>query len=70
MDADSHKAREGGADARGFRRVASLALVCASLAAFALAVVPGLIATASPSTVVRGVGPRAQGAGGFSHSTP
>jgi c(7)-type cytochrome triheme protein len=72
VDADSHKGREGRTGARGARRVASLALVCASLALFALASLPGLIATASPSTVVPNVGPLAQegGAQVFSHSTP
>lgn len=50
----------------------SLALVCATLALFALSVVPGLVATASPPRVVLNFGPPAQqeGAQNFSHSTP
>lgn len=56
--------------ARGARRVASLALVCASLAIFALASLPKFVATASPSPVALNFEPRAQGGGGFSHTTP
>ena len=55
----------------GVRRVASLAFVLASLAAFALAVLPWLIATASPSTSVPDPEPRVQGEGSqvFSHAS-
>jgi c(7)-type cytochrome triheme protein len=70
VDADSHERREVSAGARGAGRVASLALVCASLALFALAVVPGLNATASPPAAAAGAAPHAQGAQVFSHSTP
>lgn len=68
MDADSQNRRED--RARGPRRVASLALVCASLALFALASLPRFAATASPSTVTLNFEPLAQGAQDFSHSTP
>ncbi|HVF67216.1 MAG TPA: cytochrome c3 family protein [Pyrinomonadaceae bacterium] len=68
MDADSHKGREAGA--RGAGRVVSLALVVASLALFAVSVVPGLNATASPPPAVLNFKPPAQGAQDFSHATP
>lgn len=56
----------------GVRRVVSLAFVFASLAAFALAALPGLDATASPAHVVSNFEPAAQegGAQVFSHATP
>jgi c(7)-type cytochrome triheme protein len=75
MDTESQNRRtrtEGESAApRGERRVASLALVSASLAAFALAVVPGLVATASRARAVTAAAPYAQGGGGqsFSHAT-
>jgi c(7)-type cytochrome triheme protein len=53
------------------RHGASLALVLAALAAFALAVLPKFVATASPSPAAPGFEPRAQGEGAqsFSHTT-
>lgn len=71
MDADSHKGRDVRAGASGLRRVVSLLFVSAALALFALAVVPGLIATASPSTAVAGVEPQGEGVGSqpFSHAS-
>jgi c(7)-type cytochrome triheme protein len=73
MNGDSHNIREERANSRGARLVASLAFVLASLALFALASLPGLNATASPTHVVPSLEPRAQEEGGaqvFSHSTP
>jgi c(7)-type cytochrome triheme protein len=60
------------ASAHGARRVASLALVFASLAAFALALLPGLDATASPAHLLSAARSRAENAGEqvFSHTTP
>jgi hypothetical protein len=72
MEGESHSLRDEGRGARGARRAVSLALVCASLAAFALASLPRLIATASPSYAVAAVEPRAQDVGSqpFSHTSP
>jgi c(7)-type cytochrome triheme protein len=79
MDVDSHNGKDERAFARGdwrrvstgARRIASLAFVFASLAAFALVVLPGLIATASPSpSGAPNLEPRAQDdAQVFSHTS-
>jgi c(7)-type cytochrome triheme protein len=66
MSRESQNRRPGRASAR---RAASLALVLASLAAFALALLPRLVATAKPPPVVLTLEPRAQDSQVFSHSS-